>query len=86
MFIAHDIEFGDPEQMVSETIPAMRELQAAGKTRFIEISRLPLEVLAEVAVRAGEDFYPLVLPLQFDDSRSGSHTHSDCGPQSYWRG
>jgi L-galactose dehydrogenase len=56
MLIAHDIEFGDPEQVVSETIPAMRKLQAAGKTRFIGISGLPVELLAEIAVRAQVDF------------------------------
>jgi L-galactose dehydrogenase len=56
MLIAHDIEFGDSEQVISETIPAMRKLQAAGKTRFIGISGLPLELLAEVAKRARVDF------------------------------
>jgi L-galactose dehydrogenase len=56
MLIAHDIEFGDPEQVISETIPAMRKLQAAGKTRFIGISGLPLELLAEVAKGALVDF------------------------------
>jgi L-galactose dehydrogenase len=56
MFIAHDIEFGDPEQVISETIPAMRKLQAAGKARFIGISGLPLKLLAEVAERAQVDF------------------------------
>jgi L-galactose dehydrogenase len=56
MLIAHDIEFGDPEQVVSETIPAMRELQAAGKARFIGISGLPLKLLAEVAERGQVDF------------------------------
>jgi aryl-alcohol dehydrogenase-like predicted oxidoreductase len=56
MFIAHDIEFGNSEQVISETIPSMRELQAAGKTRFVGISGLPLELLAKVAVRAQVDF------------------------------
>ncbi|MFL6351202.1 MAG: aldo/keto reductase [Bryobacteraceae bacterium] len=56
MLIAHDIEFGDSEQVVTETIPAMRELQAAGKTRFIGISGLPLKLLADVAERARVDF------------------------------
>ena len=56
MLIAHDIEFGDPEQVINETIPAMRELQAAGKTGFIGISGLPLKLLADVAERAPVDF------------------------------
>ena len=56
MFIAHDIEFGDREQVVNEAIPAMRKLQGTGKARFIGISGLPLKLLAEVAERAQVDF------------------------------
>lgn len=56
LFIAHDIEFRDREQIVNETIPALRKLQKAGKARFIGISGLPLRVLADVAVRAKVDF------------------------------
>jgi len=56
MLIAHDIEYGDPEQVINETIPAMRKLQAGGKARFVGISGLPLKVLAEVAERAQVDF------------------------------
>lgn len=56
MFIAHDIEFGDRGQVMNETIPAMRKLQAGGKARFIGISGLPLKLLAEVAERAQVDF------------------------------
>jgi L-galactose dehydrogenase len=56
MLIAHDIEFGDPEQVISETIPTMRSLQAAGKTLSVGISGLPLNLLAEVSERAPVDF------------------------------
>lgn len=56
LFIAHDIEFGDREQVVRETIPAMRELQREGKVRFIGISGLPLKILADVAERGHVDF------------------------------
>lgn len=56
MLIAHDIEYGDPEQVINETIPAMRKLQGAGKARFVGISGLPLKVLAYVAERARVDF------------------------------
>lgn len=56
LLIAHDIEFGDREQIVHETIPAMRKLQAEGKTRYVGISGLPLPLLADVAVRAEVDF------------------------------
>jgi L-galactose dehydrogenase len=52
---AHDIEFGDREQIVNETIPAMRRLQEHGKVRFVGISALPLKVLADVARRGQVD-------------------------------
>ena len=56
LFIAHDIEFGNREQIISETIPAMRRAQEAGKARFIGISGLPLGVLADVVQRGQVDF------------------------------
>lgn len=56
LFIAHDIEFGDLEQVINETIPAMRRIQEAGKTRFIGVSGLPLDVLAEAVTRGHLDF------------------------------
>jgi L-galactose dehydrogenase len=52
---AHDIEFGDREQLIRETIPAMRELQCEGKVRNVGISGLPLKMLADVAMRAQAD-------------------------------
>jgi L-galactose dehydrogenase len=55
IFIAHDIEFGDREQVVNETIPAMRKLQEQGKVRWVGISGLPVRMLADVAQRAGVD-------------------------------
>ena len=55
LFQAHDIEFADREQIINETIPAMRKLQEAGKTRFIGITGLPLRILADVAERGGVD-------------------------------
>jgi L-galactose dehydrogenase len=56
LFIAHDIEFGNREQVIQETIPAMRELQQVGKVRYIGISGLPLKILADVAERGKVDF------------------------------
>ena len=37
----HDMEFGSVEQIVTETVPALREVQAAGKARFVGITCLP---------------------------------------------
>lgn len=56
LLIAHDIEFGDREQVINETIPAMRKAQLSGKARFIGISGLPLKILADVSERARVDF------------------------------
>jgi L-galactose dehydrogenase len=52
---AHDIEFGDREQIINETIPAMREIQESGKTRYLGITGLPLTILRQVADHAGVD-------------------------------
>ncbi|CAI5458059.1 unnamed protein product [Closterium sp. Yama58-4] len=47
----HDIEFGSLDQIVNETIPALQELKAAGKIRFIGITGLPLSVYRSVLPR-----------------------------------
>jgi len=52
---AHDIEFGDREQIINETIPAMREIQESGKACYLGITGLPLKILRDVADRAGVD-------------------------------
>jgi L-galactose dehydrogenase len=55
IFLAHDIEFGDREQILNETLPTMRDLQRAGKTRCIGVSGFPLRMLADVAQRGDVD-------------------------------
>ncbi len=55
VLLAHDIEFGDEEQVVNETFPALREIQRQGKARFIGCSCLPLKLLARVAVQEEAD-------------------------------
>jgi L-galactose dehydrogenase len=49
LFQAHDIEFGDVEQVINETVPAMRKIQEQGKARFIGITGYPLKTLLRVA-------------------------------------
>jgi L-galactose dehydrogenase len=44
----HDIEFGDKEQIVNEAVPAMRQLKAEGKVRFIGVTGFPLPLLREM--------------------------------------
>jgi len=40
----HDIEFVDMQQIVDETIPALRREQAKGKVRFVGISGYPMKI------------------------------------------
>ena len=51
----HDIEFGDLNQIVNETLPALREVVKAGKARFVGITGLPLKVFQEIVSRAEVD-------------------------------
>jgi L-galactose dehydrogenase len=44
----HDLEFGNIDQIVTETIPALREAQRQGKARFIGITCLPVRLFKEV--------------------------------------
>lgn len=45
VLLAHDIEFGPPEQVLGETIDALQRLKAQGVCRFICVSGYPLGVL-----------------------------------------
>jgi L-galactose dehydrogenase len=51
----HDIEFGSLDQIVNETIPAMRKLQEQGKAQFIGITGLPLRIFRYVLDRTEVD-------------------------------
>jgi L-galactose dehydrogenase len=51
----HDIEFGDLDQVVNETLPALRQLVRRGKARFVGITGLPLKVFQYVLDRASVD-------------------------------
>lgn len=55
LLLAHDVEFGDVEQIIGETLPTMRRLQEEGKTRYVGISGYPLKVLTEIAQRTPVD-------------------------------
>jgi L-galactose dehydrogenase len=55
LFQAHDVEFGSAQQIVEETIPAMRRLQRQGKVRYIGITGYPLKVLMRIATAAPVD-------------------------------
>ena len=51
----HDMEFGSVDQIVAETLPALRRVQAAGKARFVGITCLPLRLFRQVIDRVQVD-------------------------------
>lgn len=51
----HDIEFGNLDQIVNETLPALRRVVQNGKARFVGITGLPLNVFQYVLDRAPVD-------------------------------
>jgi L-galactose dehydrogenase len=51
----HDIEYTKLDQIVDETLPALRKLQANGKARFIGITAYPLKVFEYVLSRTAVD-------------------------------
>jgi len=51
----HDIEFGDKQQVINETIPAARKVAESGKARFVGITGLPVRYLRHVASQVEVD-------------------------------
>lgn len=51
ILLAHDIEFVDVEQIIEETLPAMRKVQSQGKARFIGVSGYPMKIFRHVLER-----------------------------------
>ncbi|BDA42515.1 L-galactose dehydrogenase [Coccomyxa sp. Obi] len=57
----HDIEFGDIEQVVTETLPALQKLKEQGLVRYIGITGLPLKIFRSVLDRVGPGVVDTVL-------------------------
>ncbi|MBZ0285078.1 MAG: aldo/keto reductase [Anaerolineae bacterium] len=55
VILCHDVEFGSLDQIINETIPALRRIQEAGKARFIGISGLPLKIFRAVTEQTDLD-------------------------------
>ena len=51
----HDIEFGSLDQVVNESLPALRKLQQQGKVRFIGVTGFPLKIFKYILDRAELD-------------------------------
>ncbi|MCH2113975.1 MAG: aldo/keto reductase [Pirellulales bacterium] len=46
--LCHDIEFVEMSQIVDETLPALKKIQAQGKVRFVGISGYPMKIFRYV--------------------------------------
>ena len=53
--LCHDIEFVEMQQIVDETLPALRKIQQAGKTRFIGFSGYPMKVFKFICDQTSVD-------------------------------
>lgn len=56
LMICHDIEFVPMQQIVDETLPALRKIQQQGKVRFIGISGYPMKIFKFVLDQTKLDF------------------------------
>ncbi len=55
IILCHDIEFVPLDQIVSETLPALRKIQESGKVRYVGISGYPMKVFREISAQADLD-------------------------------
>lgn len=45
---SHDNEYGDLDQVINETIPALRQVQQEGKARFVGVTGYPLKIFRAI--------------------------------------
>jgi L-galactose dehydrogenase len=55
IILCHDIEFVPLDQIISETLPALRKIQQSGKVRYVGISGYPMKIFTSVAAQAELD-------------------------------
>lgn len=51
----HDIEYGDREQIIHETIPALQRLKQTGKVRFVGVTGYPLQQFVDIITHSDVD-------------------------------
>jgi L-galactose dehydrogenase len=77
----HDIEYGDHRQIVSEAIPALRQLVYQGKARYVGVTGYPLKALLRVA-----DEVPLDTVLSYNHATINDNSLVDALPSFTSRG
>jgi len=55
ILLAHDVEYGDIDQIINETIPAMNKLKLEGKVRYIGFSCYPIKLYKKIIDRLKVD-------------------------------
>lgn len=55
IMLCHDVEFVELSQIIQETLPALREIQKAGKVKFIGISGYPMKIFRQIASQCDLD-------------------------------
>lgn len=55
IMLCHDIEFVPLQQIVDETLPALRRIQQSGKVRFVGISGYPMKIFDVVSSQVDLD-------------------------------
>ncbi len=55
VILCHDIEFVEMQQIVDETLPALRRIQQAGKVRFIGFSGYPQKIFRYICDQVSAD-------------------------------
>jgi len=81
IILCHDIEFVDMNQIVNETLPALRKLQQQGKVKYVGISGYPMKMFRYVADRA-----PLDVILSYNHYTLQNTMLADLAPYLHSKG